>query len=158
LQAADLNANFAYLATQTVPSGAVTFFNLAACPTGWTAYAPAEGRGVVGLVNGGTLAATVGTALADQENRATGQHSHTVTDPGHTHAPDHADAGAFFVDTSEGTGAGTTYYDVPNTSTFYVFAAINTTSSATTGVKVDEAGTVAGTNAPYVQLLACQKD
>ncbi len=30
--------------------------------------------------------------------------------------------------------------------------------SATTGVSVDAAGAVDGTNAPYVQLLACRKN
>src|SRR5580658_3521932 len=55
------------LAQQVVPSGAVIFFKLSACPAGWSEYAPAQGRSVVGVVDGGTLAAIVGTALGDQE-------------------------------------------------------------------------------------------
>ena len=72
-------------AQQVVPSGAVIFFNAAACPTGWTAMAGARGRYIVGLNGGGTLGASVGTAMADQENRPVGQHAHSVNDPGHDH-------------------------------------------------------------------------
>ena len=55
-----------------VPSGAVSFFNLDTCPTGWTALTEAQGRYLVGLPSGGTRAATVGTALSNTENRAVG--------------------------------------------------------------------------------------
>jgi microcystin-dependent protein len=37
------------LAQQVVPSGAVMAFNLSACPTGWTAYAAAGGRTIIGV-------------------------------------------------------------------------------------------------------------
>jgi len=57
----------------------------AACPTGWTEYTAAQGRYVVGVPDGGTVAGTAGTALTDLENRAVGQHNHAITDPGHVH-------------------------------------------------------------------------
>jgi hypothetical protein len=43
------------------------------CPDGWTEYTAALGRVVVGVPANGTLGGTVGTALADKENRT---HSH----------------------------------------------------------------------------------
>jgi hypothetical protein len=39
-----------------IPTGAVMFFNLAACPSGWTEYTALRGRIPVGLPSGGTLA------------------------------------------------------------------------------------------------------
>jgi hypothetical protein len=147
-----VESDHAVSADNGAPSGAVIFFNLAACPAGWTAYAAAQGRGVVGVVDGGTLGAAVGTALGDQENRPTGQHTHTVTDPGHKHPPPNAASGAYIVEGSGGTlqVANANYYDLG--------ADPSGTGSATTGISVNPSGTVAGTNAPYVQLLACQKN
>ncbi len=126
-----------------VPSGAVMHFNLAACPTGWTALAAAQGRYLVGLPSAGTLAGTVGTALTNQENRATGQHSHGITDPGHTHTWGY---------TSNGVTTGD-YYSHPT-----VTLGGQTTSLAYTGITINATGTVAGTNAPYIQFLVCQKN
>jgi hypothetical protein len=188
LTAADLNQNFVSLdqrlgtlesAAQSLASqvsqlqeavapGAVVFFNLAACPAGWSALVTAQGRYVVGLAPGGTVAAAVGTALSDQENRATGQHSHTVSDPGHSHGiadPGHshgpASGGAFLANFINNAPV-----NVPMGGG-YGFAQAATTQGATTGVSVQSAmtgasinaaGSVAGTNAPYIQLLACQKN
>lgn len=111
----------------SVPAGAVMFFNLASCPAGWAELTSARGRYIVGLPLGGTLAGTDGTALSDLEDRPTGQHSHT------------------FSVRSEGGGAGLgdPTYNNPGA----VMATPSTSS----------AGSVAGTNAPYIQLLACQK-
>lgn len=50
-----------------VPAGAVMHFALTACPAGWSEYAPARGRVLVGLQPGGSLQASVGAALADQQ-------------------------------------------------------------------------------------------
>src|SRR3989344_434292 len=71
--------------TLTVSSGAVMFFNLSSCPSGWTEFTDARGRYLVGLPSGGTLGDTTGTALTNLENRAVGQHGHPVSDSGHTH-------------------------------------------------------------------------
>lgn len=58
------------------PSGTVAYFDLAACPTGWSELVDARGRVLVGLQPGGTLRGTQGTALADLEART---HHHTVS-------------------------------------------------------------------------------
>ena len=127
---------------QAIPSGAVMFFNLSSCPSGWTELTPARGRYLVGLPASGTLAATDGTPLSDKEDRPAGQHAHTVIDPGHSHsyvnnAVWQYYCGANYCQTQYGNSA--------------------TTGSSTTGITVDNFGTVAGTNAPYLQLLVCQK-
>lgn len=68
----------------SVPSGTIAFF-AAACPTGWTEYTALQGRYPVGLVSGGTLEGTSGTALTNQEARAVGQHNHTASQAAHNH-------------------------------------------------------------------------
>ncbi|MCX7616024.1 MAG: hypothetical protein N2Z68_01385 [Patescibacteria group bacterium] len=127
-----------------VPSGMVLFFNLPSCPSGWTELTSARGRYIVGLPAGGTLAATVGTALSNQENRPVGQHTHTVNDPGHDHYITHRPSIGL---------AGT---DLESGSSFNF--SIGDSYVSDTGVILNNAGTVAGTNAPYIQLLVCQKN
>ncbi len=128
--------------TEVIPAGAVMFFNLNTCPSGWTQLTAAQGRFVVGLHTGGSLANTVGTALNNLENRPIGQHGHGVTDPGHVHpAPK--------VYTASG---GTT------TAVKTLAGEWSTVSHTVTGITVDDGGTVAGTNAPYIQLLVCEKN
>ncbi len=123
-----------------VPSGFVGFFNLASCPNGWTELTSARGRYLVGLPSGGTLASTAGTALTNLENRAVGAHAHTVTDPGHSHT----------YSSSVGTSGASNGWTGQATSA--------QTSTGMTGITIGNAGSVAGTNAPYIQLLVCQKD
>lgn len=53
------------LSAYVVPSGAVSFFNLASCPTGWSPMSDAQGRYIVGAPNGGTIGGIVGTSLSD---------------------------------------------------------------------------------------------
>jgi hypothetical protein len=76
-----------------VPAGAVMFFNLESCPSGWSELSAAQGRTIVGLPSGGTLTGTVGAGLSDTEDRT---HYHNV-DPStaystvsgdHTHSVD----------------------------------------------------------------------
>jgi hypothetical protein len=129
------------------PAGAVMFFDLAACPAGWSSFDAAQGRYLVGLPSGGTAGAAVGTALSDQENRATGQHTHGVNDPGHFHAVGYdteqlANTGNTIGGTrmQGGSNSGSENSDV-----------------AFTGISIQNAGAVPGTNAPYLQLLACRK-
>ncbi|TRZ64760.1 MAG: hypothetical protein D4Q79_00875 [Spirochaetia bacterium] len=130
-----------------VPSGAVMHFNLAACPTGWTALAAAQGRYLVGLPSAGTLAGTVGTALTNQENRATGQHSHGITDPGHTHPSGYGENNRIG-------GEPQSDHWEPNRPA----SGGTPSNSAVTGITINATGTVAGTNAPYIQFLVCQKN
>ncbi|MCX7616025.1 MAG: hypothetical protein N2Z68_01390 [Patescibacteria group bacterium] len=125
------------------PSGSVAFFNLSACPSGWSELTSARGRYIVSLPAGGTLAATVGTALSNQENRPVGQHTHTISDPGHGHGT------YFYYQTTMGYGCcgNPTHSFTPNY-----------TDVSYTGISVNATGTVVGTNAPYIQLLVCQKN
>ncbi|MGE4231943.1 MAG: hypothetical protein AB7F43_01320 [Bacteriovoracia bacterium] len=132
-----------------VPSGFVGYFNLASCPTGWTELTAARGRYLVGLPASGTLAGTSGTALSDLESRATGQHNHGVSDPGHSHG---------FGDSNGGSCNYDAYGYVNATSGGAATRECVHTTTSGTGISVQNAGGVAGTNAPYIQLLVCQKD
>jgi hypothetical protein len=168
------------LADQIVPSGAILYFN-GACPSGWTEFTNARGRYVVGLTSGGTLNTGVGTALSNQENRATGQHTHAITDPGHGHGLTQSPHGHTINDPGHthgipvGTGAGGfPWYYTPNggsadalsTNSQPTGISINTSSisisvnSGGTSISVNNTAApnnVAGTNAPYIQLRVCQK-
>jgi hypothetical protein len=133
-----------------VPTAAVMLFDADSCPATWSEYTAGRGRYFVGRQTGGERGATVGTELTDKENRPVGQHAHGVTDPGHAHgagAQSDILAGNITVQSFQGNVRA-------------VAARDNTivTDLATTGVSVDAAGAVPGTNAPYVQLLACRKD
>lgn len=139
-----------------VPQGAVMFFNLAACPTGWTELTQARGRYIVGLPSAtGTLPGTpgtactddtncVGTALANKENRPVGQHSHPITDNGHDHQ---LSIGGGVVSAQINSGG----YTVVLWGTSYTFPQKSL-------ITVNSTGQTPGTNAPYIQLLACQKN
>lgn len=125
------------------PAGAVMFFNLQNCPPGWSEFAAAQGRYMVALPETGSPNGTVGTALTNLENRPVGMHTHTKTDPGHSHQHE-------------------CYYFVPGSG--YGATVSQETFSAgpiwgvPTGITILDAGSVSGTNAPYIQLLICQKD
>ncbi len=100
----------------SAPSGAVMFFNLSSCPSGWSELTAARGRYPVGLPSGGTLAGTQGTALSNLENRVP-----------HTHSEQ------WYTDCMY--WPGNRWLFMTHTST-----------------------AIPGTNAPYIQLLACQKN
>lgn len=129
------------------PTGAIVYFNLTSCPAGWTNFVSGQGRYIVGLNPGGTLALQVGTALANGGNRAVGQHTHAVIDPGHAHSvPFDTEMLANQGNTIGGTKqSGGTDSGSKNS------------ALATTGITIANSGSVAGTNAPYVQMLACRK-
>jgi hypothetical protein len=61
--------------TAGIPTGAVMFFDLTSCPSGWSELTTARGRVAVGRPSGGTLRGTVGTAMG---NLANPSHTHTV--------------------------------------------------------------------------------
>lgn len=139
-------------ADAVAPAGAVGFFALASCPSGWAPYAEAQGRYVVGLPANGTLGGTAGTALGDKEDRPVGKHTHAVIDPGHTHDIE--------VDPilNGGNVAAQRVTGTADTQTGFVQQMVEDKAlTATTGITLADAGSVAGTNAPYVQLLACKK-
>ncbi len=54
----------------SLPTGAVQFFDLPACPTGWSELTAARGRGIVGMPLNGTLGGVVGTPLTDRQARS----------------------------------------------------------------------------------------
>jgi hypothetical protein len=151
--------------TSPIPSGMVMFYAHKHCPTGWKEFTSARGRYVVGLPSPGSLEATVGTALRDLENRPTGEHTHTINDPGHTHVdtPTHTHAlglvvqgghGGFGAFAQLGGGGPPDIYEaVPPPGP----GATDPISTEKTGITINDAGTVPGTNAPYIQLLACLK-
>ncbi len=137
-------------AAAAIPAGLVSFFNLSACPSGWTELTAARGMYIVGLPAAGTLAGTSGTALTNLESRPVGQHTHTITisDPGHSHSV-----------TALSTGCGNCSWRFAGATTNDGGGVGGGTSSNTTGITASAAnsGSVAGTNAPYIQLLACEK-
>ena len=127
---------------QGLPRNAVVLYNGTDCTAaGLTEVTAARGRYLVGLQPGGTLGGAVGTALSNLENRPVGRHTHVVTDPGHSHQYTSPSAAAL---SRQG----------PNT---FGWAVTAQTSRSTTGISIAPAGTVDGTNAPYLQLLVCQK-
>jgi len=133
----------------SVSAGLTLYSTTGTCPAGWTEYTTARGRYVVGLPSGGTSAGTDGTALTNLEDRPVGQHTHSLTMNPHTHSLYTPNAGGGFnqLATTGGNGTwGNNLYSEPNS--------IQSTTSTGT---IANAGSVTGTNAPYVQLIACQK-
>ena len=72
------------------PAGAVMFFNLASCPSGWTELTSARGRYLVGRPSGGALAGTQGTALTNLADPSGG----TAQPCGHRSGPPAQHGGA----------------------------------------------------------------
>jgi hypothetical protein len=126
----------------TAPTGAVMFFDLPSCPAGWSEFTEARGRYVVGLPEGGTLKGTSGTALSNQESRPVGQHNHSG-EYNHTHP-------ITVITTATGGTSGVQW-----TTGGSAFTQTGGTSGGV--LQIANAGSVAGTNAPYVQLRACRK-
>jgi hypothetical protein len=132
----------------SVPSGTVAFFTTGSCPAnGWTELTAARGLYVVARPSGGTKGTVTGTAFTViGENRAAGLHTHLITDGGHTHTLPSA-------------------YTYTNGSNIYTqmanwapsAASLTTTIAAGTGISIQNAGSIAGTNAPYMPLIICQK-
>lgn len=144
-------------------TGEVFHTTAATCPAGSAEYTNARGFYIVGLPSGGTSATAVGTALTNLENRAAGQHLHsvdppsttvTLTDLGHVH------------DINNDSGAGGSTVIERAVSSRLIQVVGGTVVSATTGItaSVDIAafnsvngGSVVGTNAPYLHLLVCRQ-
>jgi|SRR5579883_238565 len=59
-----------------LPAGMVAFVDGGGCPTGWSVAGYASGRLVVGVTFGDQVGVTIGTPLADQEDRT---HAHGYT-------------------------------------------------------------------------------
>lgn len=162
-----------------IPTGAVVFFNLAACPSGWTEHTEARGRAIVGVPAGGSLNATaVNPALSNLENRP---HSHQVFGrsfttnavAAHNHIwskiqavggdvqwQSFTSSGAWELDFVWGNGVGN------EGSGIYPLAAqpsktlyTSKGNSHSHGATIPAGATAASyANFPYVQLLACRKE
>ena len=119
----------------TVPENMVAAFKSDKCPpNGWSDFTEGRGRYIVGLQPGGKLAQPVGEELEDQENRATGKHIH-----------DHTNSYVGGSDGPKRIEGGNSYpRQTPTVKTTATLAESGTTISD-------------GTNAPYVQLLLCQR-
>lgn len=159
-----------------MPTGAIVYSTAGSCPGGYTEYTAGQGRYVVSI-NGGSTTTTVGTALTNTENRPVGTHNHTASesvsptagshthtfnDATHTHtvlgegslALTHYPSAPYQV---VGRRPGTTSHDVTGSGTG---ATVTSTAPSATGSQtatINNAGSVTGTNAPYVQLIMCQK-
>src|SRR5215217_8282432 len=145
-------------AASTEPSGAVGLYALSQCPAGWSPYEAARGRYIVGVASGGSLEGAVGTPLAAGEDRPVGQHNHGLNDAGHRHRVLQASpilVGGNVVPTRVmGTTSSSQLTALPDNPA----ALQQALSNETAGITLNPAGNVPGTNAPYVQLLACKKD
>ena len=114
-----------------------------------------------------------GAALGTHTHTFTGDalatHGHAVTDPGHVHAQDERtdvdvtggdnawhDGGASQGQTTDSNTTGLTVDSASGGTPSGANAAVSAGTPA--GTNAVPAGSVAGTNAPYVQLRYCQKD
>lgn len=161
-----------------LPSGAVQFFNRGSCPPSWTlmdgnnSTINMQGMYIVGASGAPNTVGALGAGesrLTDLENRVTGAHSHTIpsltlnafTLPAETYTAVVSHwFGYYYVNQDRSDVLGRDYAN----SYISENAIADTTSGSTmTGATTDggvtgAAGTFAGTNAPYVQFLACQKN
>lgn len=114
-----------------MPRDSLVFFDSQTCPSGWREDDRFRGRYIVGVTAGGRKGLAVGQALKDGENRPTGYHTHRYQDFSvGGDPPPSSDIAA---------GNAVPRKLVPRT---------------TEGPDGDPP---AGTNAPFVQLLACLK-
>lgn len=143
-------------------TGEVFYTTAASCPTGSAEYTTARGFYIVGLPASGTSATSVGTALTNLENRAAGQHLHSVDPPStsvivtespHTHGLDAAT-------TTTGTGIRVTGMDGQNNQVAGIVNSASTGITASVNIAAFDSangGSVVGTNAPYIHLLVCRQ-
>lgn len=127
---------------ESTPVGTIAFFDLSDCPSGWSEVTNARGRYIVGNPAGGNIGSTVGSALSNQENRPIGQHSHSAWQDAHNHTA------TFLVPNNGGVFQGWGWSTERTRETSY----------AQPPVYVSNEGAVSGTNAPYIQFLACKKN
>lgn len=150
------------------PAQMVAYSRAGSCPAGFAEYTTARGRYVVGTPASGTVEAIVGTALADLESRAVGQHTH-VQDP-HTHTQNshnhtqnahvHGISGMGNTLTVASATPDASVVDNTGSETLEDATATNNAATATNNAETatnQNAGSVAGTNLPFIQLRACEK-
>lgn len=141
----------------SVPPGAVMFFNLPNCPAGWRVLDRARGRALVGTPLNGAVNLQVGTAFANGENRL---HSHTIAHSHNFNVTSAKATGRTWDTIGRSTGG---YISNPG---YFVVDTLDTeelgmqhehsVSGATQGASVNSAGQ-ASDLIPYLQLMACEK-
>lgn len=128
--------SIAAAAANSIPSGAVMAFNLAACPSGWSEIAGARGRVIVGL-NGAD-------ASFDVLGETGGEKTHMLTTaeiPAHTH-------GIQASPNSPGGSYNTLMQYIPNTApSTWIYSDQNTGG-----------GSAHNNLQPYITFLYCQKN
>ncbi|MCP6719697.1 MAG: hypothetical protein KJI71_05810 [Patescibacteria group bacterium] len=142
----------------SIPSGAVMYFNLTTCPTGWNEMVSAQGRYLVGVSGTGRTIGDNGIAgtafTTNLENRTVGEHTHTFTGddlPTHTHILQR------FVGAGGSTEELSVKFDATGQSPLAAGNVESVSAGTPTGTNTEN-GSVAGTNAPYIQLLVCVKN
>lgn len=155
-----------------VPSGLIGFWvNSGSCPSGWSYYSAAYGRYIVQRSAGVT--GTAGTAIDSNggANWPAGTHGHTATlsasisDSAHSHTDsasnhDHDNIIAVAATTNLTNDGGAWQGGVSNgSSTGVSLQNQNANISASPNLSVTgvTGGATAGTNAPYIRVLVCQK-
>jgi hypothetical protein len=128
-----------------VPHDGIVFFKKHSCPSGWTTFNEARGRYVVGLNPGGILDRTVGIRLLDGANRATGAHVHS--------APPSSNQWGYDKTPEDMTQPRRPLFGFRPDDAFDP----SSNQTAVVGTVPAPVGSIPGTNAPYVQLLACKK-
>lgn len=116
------------------PSGLTVLYDgTGGCPIGWVELTAMRGMYPRGMLAAGeTIATSVGTALTANENRATGQHAHTQQ---------------LWTTSTGGTQPLVAAGNAPSTGAFAWPGSLTTAN----------AGSVAGTNAPYYLVQFCKK-
>jgi hypothetical protein len=150
-------------------------YTTGSCPTGWADYGN-PGEYFVGA--SASLESTVGTALTNQENRATGTHNHTsstslsvsvsahnhsVSDSGHYHGGEDGYGSADLVGGGGGDKLGDGSSRSARVAGVDVSGNISVDNTDTdvsvtgTSASISDYSGTAGTNAPYIQLRGCRK-
>ena len=139
----DLKDRLDRMESGIVPTDTVAYFTSANCPPNWTHVPGLIGRYVVGTAVNDGVGNTVGNALSAAENRAISKHSHRYTDTTFAHPNGWANVEPGY--DGNGLRGPEWRHDAP--------VSRGASRKNTTAV-----GTIEGTNAPYMRLLACKKD
>ena len=144
-------------------------FNLGTCPTGWSAYAAAGGRTIIGVNAAGgnglsqrNLGDTPGEETHTQTVNEMPLHGHGVTDPGHSHAigpqtGNNVSGDLAYFETASGPACG---LDCSGPGQFPIAILPTVTAAANTDVTVQATGggTPFNNMQPSIALLYCQKN
>lgn len=148
----------------SIPTGAVMAFNLASCPTGWSALTAATGRTIVGVGSNGTNTYALNdSGGADSLTLSTAQlpaHTHPVDPPStatnstgsHTHTVGVGNSGGLGSCHSSSQTCTTTVTTSSNGAHSHTVDVASFTSGST------GSGSAVDNRAAYYALLYCQKD